>query len=89
MPGADSRDGTVFFGSGVQRGGLFLGTEHRVDEEFRVVHLHGGGRYAGVFSKDVAGGAGAGRGDSECGAAGTRNFGDAVSAEYPAGNEAP
>lgn len=85
VPGADSGDGTVFFGGGVQRGGLLLGTEYRGDEEFRVVHLHGGGRYAGVFSEDIAGGAGAGRGDSECGAAGTRNFGDAVSAEHSAG----
>ena len=85
MSGADSGDGTVFFGGGVQRGGLLLGTEHRGDEEFRVVHLHGGGRYAGVFSEDIAGGAGAGRGDSECGAAGTRDFGGAVSAEHSAG----
>ena len=85
VPGADSGDGTVFFGGGVQRGGLLLGAEHRGDEEFRVVHLHGGGRYAGVFSEDVAGGAGTGRGDSECGAAGTRNFGDVVSAEHRAG----
>lgn len=84
MPGADSGDGTVFFGGGVQRGGLLLGAEHRGDEEFRVVHLHGGGRYAGVFSEDVAGGAGTGRGDSECGAAGTRDFGGAVSAEHSA-----
>lgn len=80
--GADSGDGTVFFGGGVQRGGLLLGAEHRGDEEFRVVHLYGGGRYAGVFSEDVAGGAGAGRGDSECGAAGTRNSRGAVSAEH-------
>ena len=85
VPGADSGDGTVFFGGGVQRGGLLLGAEHRGDEEFRVVHLHGGRRYAGVFSEDVAGGAGTGRGDSECGAAGTRNSGDAMSAEHRAG----
>lgn len=83
--GADSGDGTVFFGGGVQRGGLLLGAEHRGDEEFRVVHLYGGGRYAGILSEDVAGGAGAGRGDSECGAAGTRDFGGAVSAEHLAG----
>lgn len=28
VPGADSGDGTVFFGGGVQRGGLLLGAEH-------------------------------------------------------------